>query len=85
MKVTLNIPAEEVQNLIQFLCEVYDYSATIYDPQDLVTVIPNPETKEEFAKRHILRPLKQGFDNWLVRKAVKEANVTSNLTLDKIE
>lgn len=85
MIVTLNIPNEQVPDLIDFLCEAYDYQAQIYDPLNPMESIENPETRTQFAKRVVLFPLKKGFDKWLVRKAVRESSVESSITLTSAE
>ena len=85
MKATLNIPDTEVNDIISFLCEAYDYEVKIYDPNNLTQVIDNPETRRQFAERHFVRPLKQGFDKWLARKAIKEIGVNSNITIDSVK
>lgn len=84
MKVTIDIPNTEVIDIIDFLCEVYDYPSEIYSPVDLTTIIANPETKKDFAERHLIRPLKQGFDKWLIRRAVKSSDVESKITIDSV-
>lgn len=85
MKVTLNIPTEEISDMVDFLCVTYDYQAKIYDPLDPMTQINNPETRQEFAKRNLITPLKYGFEKWLVRKAVRVMEVTSNVSIESIE
>lgn len=84
MRVVFNIPTEEKGNFVDFLCEVYDYSAQIYDPADLVTIIPNPETRIEFAKRNVTKPIKDGFDKWLIRKSVMASDITSKMTNEEV-
>lgn len=85
MKVILNIADSDVNDLIDFLCEAYDYTATIYNPNNTMEQIVNPESREQFAKRVVIFPLKQGFDNWLTRRAVKLSNITSSIELESIK
>ena len=85
MIATLNIPDSEVNDLTEFLCQVYDYQVNIYNPKNNLEQIPNPESREQFANRVIIFPLKMGFDDWLTRRAVKNSDITSNITLKSIE
>ena len=85
MIVTLNIPDSEVNDLIDFLCSIYDYQPNVYNPKNDLVQISNPESREQFAKRVIVLPLKMGFDDWLVRRFVKSSDITSNITLKSVE
>jgi hypothetical protein len=81
MIVTLNIPAEEVSDLTDFLCDSYNYTATIYDPLDPDVLIDNPESRGQFSRRVVMNPLKEGFDQWLIRRAIKASDITSNIEI----
>ena len=85
MIATLNIPDSEVNDLTEFLCQAYDYQVNIYNPKNNLEQIPNTESREQFANRVIILPLKMGFDDWLTRRAVKNSDITSNITLKSIE
>ena len=89
--ITINIPDENADWILDGIALRYRYPTTIDNPSfdaslgiDASTnpfVIPNPETKEEFAKQQIINFLKteatQGYitAEWLARQAEQEAVV----------
>lgn len=56
-----NVPDNKISATDDAYCEAYGYQAEIFDSQTQ-TMIPNPETKEDFVERslrdHYVRPYK---------------------------
>lgn len=84
MKVTFNIPIAEKDNFIKFICEAYDYTDSIYNPENTTELIPNPESRIAFAKRNINRPIRDGFSRWLQREELKKINIQTSIDIGTV-
>ena len=86
MLVTLDIPDDRVQGIVDAFCYFESYMDTIlnplYDPEvvedptDNPRTIPNPETRQQFALR-MLREYVKKVDyryRWLIEKGVVNTN-----------
>lgn len=51
MILSYDIPNDIAIELVDALCHRYGYSATLPDPVNPGETIPNPETRNQFAKR----------------------------------
>lgn len=78
MNVTVTIPDEELADFVDFVCEVEGYQAIVFDV-DGFTEIPNPETREQFARRVFMNPLRKGFINWKTKKQLALLNIDSSI------
>ena len=56
-EIKLNIPADKIQLIIDSFCNVYGWKENIDDPEG-EDMIPNPETKAQFAKRMVIEYVK---------------------------
>lgn len=52
--VTFTYPEESHATIVESFARAYNYQENIPDPGDPDAVIPNPETKEQFAGRQVL-------------------------------
>ena len=75
--IPINIPSAVLPDLVDAICEEKGYEEMIFDPDaDGPEMIPNPESREAFAKRvGILEPLK----GYLDRKEIRDAEALARV------
>ena len=80
--VTLTIPNDQVQRVLDAMAGVYGYQSTI--PDEDGDPIANPESLPVFAKRMIALKIKNQVKDWEVRQAslTALADVESNLEIE---
>ena len=71
-KYTINIPNAEVDDLVEYLCKEYRYNQNKQED----------ETEVQFAKRHVLEPLKRGFVHWKMIRAMKAEDQSTGLNIE---
>jgi hypothetical protein len=77
---TFNVNAHAVRQR-DALCGRYGYTDTLPDPNNPGGTIPNPETKEQFAKRMTREWWRRETEAWETRLA-EEAAKAANVPLD---
>lgn len=77
MILSITIPDDKKDLVINAYCDLNGYSSQIYDEND--QPIPNPETKAAFSKRMVIEQIKTVVI--LYEKKIAEANVV-NTTID---
>ena len=61
-RLSFDIPDEHIPVLLDAFAAVYNYQDQIEDPnEDVVRLIPNPESKQQFAKRRIINFIKNTY------------------------
>lgn len=69
--ITLTIPDEKMSMVIESICANYNYQATIQQPDG--SMIPNPETKAQFAKKIVAFFIKENVKAYKANQAAQEA------------
>lgn len=79
---TITLEDEVAIRIRNAYCKKYNYQDMIPNPEDPDELIPNPETKVNFTKRHIKRQIKD-----IVREveSTNAGNAASNEKLNEIE
>ena len=73
-KITLEIPDDKLQEVVDSLCATYGYQAKILD-KDGKEII-NPETPAQFAKRQVVQFVKEVVKSSRINKAAAIARET---------
>ena len=59
--ITINIPVDKEQYVIDGICAHFSYQTDIEDPENPGTLIPNPMTEQQFCKFLLIETMK----NWV--------------------
>ena len=73
MDITITIPEEYKQQIIDGFVYHHGYEDMIIDPEDPPNLIPNPESKLAFSKRMFRGYVKRCVVNYELRGAVESA------------
>jgi len=69
--------------IVDAFCDAYHYQDTIPGPEgEPGSTIPNPETRADFTKRHLLGYIRAIVKQYLVNQAVPTARSTAQATAD---
>jgi len=74
VKLEFNIPADKKDRIIDGYCGHYGYQETVTDGEG--QEIPNPETKQQFVKRNMVKALKDPVITYEMKQA-REAEVNT--------
>lgn len=62
---TLNVPDQATADrIVTALCAVNGYQDTVPDPANIGQTIPNPQTRQQFAKAQVMQFLRQTVVNY---------------------
>ena len=76
----INIPNDKVTRVMDALTGAWGYEPLILSE---IEMIPNPETKAAFVKRHIIDDLKEVIYNYELTTAVKAAVATATYNAEQ--
>lgn len=72
--VSFDFTAPHLAILVDALCAGYEYKAEITNPNpDTPGMIPNPETRQQFARRMMKRIFKEIADNYQIQQRDRTA------------
>lgn len=73
----INIPTEKRQDIIDAFCSVYKYRDEVEDVDEIM--IPNPQTKAEFASQQLLLYIREVYKSYKVDSidAAKQTIITN--------
>ena len=74
-RLVINVPDEELQEFIEFICEDNNYPVSVPDPDNPAEFIPNTYPKPQFAREALTNNLKNGFDNYKRFKLAEAAAI----------
>lgn len=65
--INITIPDDKIDSVVDAMCEYFGYQTSIVDDEG--GAIPNPETKNQFAKKQLKQFIKKVYRKNEVRKA----------------
>lgn len=84
--ISITIPDEHLQRVIDAITGHYGYTDTIPDPGDPEgPEIANPETKGEFTKRQVAEFIKNNVISWEAKQASEAARLTAIANAEGID
>ena len=69
-QITITIPDNKLDDFVEYICQRDNYS-------EMIGGKPNPETKQQFAKRRIPEKLKEGYITWKQAQLRAETDVSN--------
>ncbi len=80
MKITLEIPDEQKDRVVDAICYLHGYEDVLVDMEGTET--PNPQTKAKFAKAQIYTIIKNMVKTYEVRQAEEQATANARASVD---
>ena len=80
--ITFTISAAHTTRLVGALTGLYHYQENVYDPKNPGERIPNPESKNAFAKRTMAEWAKNQTLSWENKLAKDAAGAADEITVD---
>jgi hypothetical protein len=78
--ITITIADADLSRVVDDICGLFGYQAFI--PQFIGPPLPNPETKNQFAKRMVVQDVKSWCKTWEQQQAKAAAEVTAGQSAD---
>lgn len=80
MDITITIPTDKKDRILDGLCYQNAYQDNIPDPENEGQTIPNPESKAVYAKRMVMQYIK---NNVIAYEATRDIEVAKKAAIDK--
>ena len=79
-----NIPTAAKNRIINGYCGHYNYQETVADPENEGQTIDNPETKQQFVKRNMIKALKDPVITYEMKQAREAETNTIKTDVEKV-
>ena len=82
MKLEIEIPDDKKDRVLSGICGQNGYQETVPDPENAEATIPNPESKDVFAKRIVMQFIK---NNIITYEANRDIEAAKQAAISKAE